>query len=300
MNKKLGIYNKINIVNHEGVGEIENLESFYKGFERILLKTPYEGHTKFIFRRLTWIKTGEILDYDENLRKLDLEYATKKKSLAEALLACKAGGLIGLKGKSHSFKISPDISKIIEKRLEEEYLNAHLNYEPMTYEEGKEILEMNLYDDVKPFIDDYWSEYAKELGLSAEEHCGHNYEIDDDLIRSYIEGCSVPRKITINQIKSNIKDFEHSIKHNTKNGAPKKNQKLHAGIWVFINLGCEGKANDFKIIYECFDYMGLIDEGLKKQWEISSTYQSEVQYLKSAYKEAKKLSGVNFEYRELF
>ena len=41
-------------------------------------------------------------------------------------------------------------------------------------------------------------------------------------------------------------------------------------------------------MYECFDYMGLIDEKLKKGWDKNKSNQSEIQFIKSVYKEAKK------------
>jgi hypothetical protein len=41
-------------------------------------------------------------------------------------------------------------------------------------------------------------------------------------------------------------------------------------------------------MYECFDYMGLIDTKLKEGWIKKDTYQPEIQHMKSVYREAVK------------
>lgn len=267
-------------------------ENFYDNFERILLKTPFEDESKSIFDKLLKIKNGNAKILEEERRKRKLKKATELKSLAESLLVCKTGGIIELKGLAYSFKITHNISTYIENKLEEEYKNAYLNYEPMTFEEGKEILEGNLCEDVAAFIDNYWHEWANAAGLTQEEMAmGHDYEIDDELIETYIEGQELSKAITPEQIRGRIKTLENEIKSYTKKGAPIKNLKLHCAILVFQESGrCEGKANDFRIIYECIDYMGLIDKNKKEEWIKKGTYQPEIQYLKSVYKEALKYS----------
>lgn len=286
-------YNNIIIIERG----MESSKPSYREFERILLKTPYEKSTEHIFRKLTWIKNGTAKDMKEEDRTNYVKAATNKKSIAEALLVCKTGGIVELKGKGLSTQIAKSTSTYIENKLEELYKEEWLNHEPMTLEEGREIIENNIHHkDIAFFIDNYWCEYAKELGVSHEEHCGHNYEISNDLIECYIIGKTLPRAITAKQIRRTISELEGVIKSNMRKGKPKKNQKLHGAILVFIKSGFfRGKNEDFRIMYECFDYMGLIEEGVKEGWKGKTNRDPEVQYIKSAYKEASKYSGVAFD-----
>lgn len=265
-------------------------EKQYNNLSRILIKTPYESKSEEILDKLLQIKNWDAKILEEDRRKRKLERATELKSIAESLLACKSGGITELKSKTHTFKITQTTSEIIECKLEEEYKKAHLHYEPMTFEEGKEILEGNLCEDVSSFIDNYWHEWANEAGLSNEEIAsGHNFEINDELIEYYIEGQEIAQEITPKQIGGKIKELNKEIKANTKKGAPKRNIKLHCAILIFQESGlCEGKAQDFRIIYECLDYLGLIDSKLKEGWRKRGTYQPEISFIKSVYKEATK------------
>ena len=293
MISKVAKNNMIHI--EKGVNEAP--ENFYNNFERILLKTSFEARAKHIFRKLIEIREGDTKILEEERRKKRLEKATKLKSIAESLLVCKTGGITELKGMAYSFKITNNISVIIEHKLEEEYKKAYLNYEPMTFEEGKAILEGNLCEDVALFIDNYWHEWANEAGLTQEEIAmGHNNEIDDNLIEYFIEGQELEKAITPEQIRSKIRILESEIKSNKKKGAPKKNLKLYCAILVFQESGLrKGKAEDFRVMYECFDYMGFIDAKLKEGWAKKVTYQPEIQHMKSAYKEALKY---NFKFYE--
>lgn len=274
---------------HIEKGQNKSPEIFNADFIRILLKTPYEKEAERIFKKLTVIKNGDAKILEEERRKRKLERAIELKSIAESLLICKNGGITELKGKAYTTKPTSNTSKLIESKLEEEYKTANLHYEHMTFDEGKNILENRLCEDVEDFIRNYWIEWANEVGLSKEEIASGGYNIDNDLIEYYIEGQELAKEITIKQIESKIKELDEEIKANKKKGAPKKNLKLHCAILVFQESGlCKGKAQDLKTIYECLDYMGFIDTQLKEGWEKKGTYQAEISFIKSVYREAEK------------
>ena len=66
--------------------------------------------------------------------------------------------------------------------LEEKYKMYGLHYEPMTFTEGKEIIEKKLSNDVRDFVSDYWRQYAEMNGISEDEMQGCLDQIDDEMI----------------------------------------------------------------------------------------------------------------------
>lgn len=266
-------------------------------FYYILSDTPFGKYASDIFDNLLSIKFGNVSLMEEERMKHNKEYFQKKKDIAESLFLCKKNKELGLCVDGRQSRLPANIKEIIENALECNYRIARLDYEPMTFEEGKEILEQNLCEDVHKFIDDYWHQYADELGLTAEERAGgYDYnDITDDMIEMYIEGKEMPVEITEEQIKGKISFLNEAIKHNTpqRKGAPKKNLKLHCAINVFQDTKQYAPCNrTYRTIYKCLDFLGMIDDGQKKVWETSIIPHPEISWMKQLCKEASKYQAI--------
>ena len=134
------------------------------------------------------IKTGDISIQEEKARKLRLDNDRRCLSIAKNLLILYTSDKVSLKTNNYEEDINPEMKKILEEAILEKYKELHLNYSEMTFNEGKEILENNLCDDIDEFKNEYWEEYATEMDLSPEERTGgwvSDY-IDDDMIWCYI------------------------------------------------------------------------------------------------------------------
>ena len=206
----------------------------------------------------------------------------------------KKSGITALKG-DKTIKITSSISTLIGTELENKYKEYGLHYEAMTFEEGKEILENRLCDDVESYIYDYWHDYAEWGGISEDEMGDYMNNIDDELIESYIDGRSLSREITEEQIIGAINSMNDAIKRFNRQGAPIKNAKLHKVVLLFKEVGLSRPRNkDYELMYECCDCFGLIDENLKKGWESAGSYQANISYMKSIWKEALKAKQAMF------
>ena len=179
--------------------------------------------------------------------------------------------------------------------MENKYKEYGLHYDAMTFEEGKEILENRLCDDVESFIYDYWHDYAESSGILEDELGDYMNNIDDELIESYIDGRSLSREITEVQIIGAINYINDTIKRSNRKGAPVKNAKLHKVVLSFKEIGLSRPRNkDYELMYECCDCFGLIDENLKKGWESAGSNQANISYMKSIWKEALKAKQAMF------
>lgn len=238
-------------------------------FCRILAKTPFENSAKAIYDDLCKIKTGNISILEEDIRKNRLNKNRQCLDVANALLVLSTNDKVSLKANNYEEEINFEMKKILEKVTLDRYKELHLNFSEMTFEEGKEILENNLCDDIGEFKIEYWKEYATEMDLTLEERAGgwdFSY-IDEDMIRFYIEGKDVEREITKQQIKSVISTLKKSIKDNTKKGRPIKNIRLLCAVNVFIKYNNKPNNNIYSIMGECMCFMKLIDEDVIKSWE---------------------------------
>ena len=268
-------------------------------FCRILIKTPFEDNAKAIYDALCRIKTGDILIQEENERKRILEHDRKCLDVANALLILSTNDKVSLKTNNYEVEINSEMKKIMENVTLDRYKELHLNFSEMTFEEGKEMLENNLCDDIDEFKGEYWEEYATEMDLTPEERAGgwdFNY-IDDDMIWCYIAGKDMEREITKQQIKSVISKMEKSIKENTKKGRPIKNIRLLCAINVFVSHHNYKPNNSiYRIIGECVSFMGLIDEDVIRGWEdkikkkeVGQYFYPLTSYIKQMYIKAKTL-----------
>lgn len=275
-------------------GREGNKEKYPKEvFCYILKGTPFERYAFDIFDKLLSIKYGNVSLSEEERMMHMREYFQKQKDIAESLLLCKENKELGLCAGSRQSRLPANIKEIIEKVLEDDYRESKLNFEPMTFEQGKEILEQNLCEDVHGFIDDYWNQYAYELGFTAEEMAGgYSYDdITDDMVEMYIADKEMSVEITEEQIKGKILSLKKEIKEYTptRKGAPKKNIKLHCAINVFQDTKQYKPSNKtYRIIYECLDFLEMIDKKLKKMWATTTSPNPEVSYMKALCREASK------------
>ncbi len=255
---------------------------------RILLKTQFEDKTEFLLKAMIRVKDEREVKRHNGLNKTQKEFFNQRKCVAESLLMYKKNGITALKG-DKIIKITSTISTLIGTELENKYKEYGLHYEAMTFEEGKEILENRLCDDVESFIYDYWHDYAEWSGISESEMGDYMNNINDELIESYIDDRNLQREITEEQIIRAINYINDAIKRSNRQGAPIKNSKLHKVALLFKEVGLSRPKNkDYEIMYECCDCFGLIDESLKKRWESTGSYQANISYMKSVWKEALK------------
>lgn len=271
-------------------------------FDYILKGTPFESYASDIFDKLLSIKYGNVSLLKEERMERNREYFQRQKDIAEALLICKSYKKLELCAGCKKTELSEKIKKIVEEELEKDYKEAYLNYEPMDFEEGKWFLTINHDEDTQKFIDDYWKQYADELGLDAEERAGgYDYDdIPDDMVEMYIEGREMSVEITKEQIEKKLASINEAIKHNTKirKGAPKKNLKLHCAINVFQDTKQYVPSNKtYRTIYRYLDFLEMIDESQKKVWETTTTPNPEVSYMKQLCKEALKYRARIFSFR---
>ena len=276
---------------------------FRRGLERVLYKTKYETDFSYFFQELLGIKKTLCckMSYKE-MRQSQLEILNDMLCVAKLLLMCKSGGIKEIIGTKDKIRTTTRVSAYIEAKLEDEYKRGFMSYEDMTFEEGKEELEECLRHgvmslEVSEFIkdwngvdsdgDDAW--YIVE-DMTTED-------ITDEMIEYYIAGRSVRREITNEQISRTIFRLEEEFNQWNRRGAPKKNDNLHRVMKVFSRKGLKNPSNkDCKILYECCDLIGLVDEELKKGWRKSNSSGLEIYYIRSVWKSAFKDSKVFLNY----
>lgn len=297
---KMGDFDDVKNGDLEFEIEPEEIEFLYpmmklkEKLKRILFKTQFEDKTEILLKGMIRVKDECEVKKHNGLNKTQKEFFNQRKCVAESLLMYKKSGITALKG-DKTIKITSLISTLIGTELENKYKEYGLHYEAMTFEEGKEILENRLCDDVESYIYDYWHDYAEWGGISEDEMGDYMNNIDDELIESYIDGRSLSREITEEQIIGAINSMNDAIKRFNRQGAPIKNAKLHKVVLLFKEVGLSRPRNkDYELMYECCDCFGLIDENLKKGWESAGSYQANISYMKSIWKEALKAKQAMF------
>lgn len=250
-------------------------------FCRILTKTPFENSAKAIYDDLCRITTGYVSILEEEIRKNRLNNDRKCLNVANALLILSTNDKVSLKANNYEEEMNPEMKKILEKATLDRYKELHLNFSEMTFEEGKEILENNLCDDINEFKNEYWEEYATEMDLTSEERSGgwDFLYIDDDMISCYIAGKDMEREITKQQIKSVISTLDKSIKDNTKKGRPIKNIRLLCAINTFMrHPNFKPNNSIYNIIGKCVLLMGFIEKNIIKDWDAKIRRKEKGQY----------------------
>lgn len=293
--KQKGYYMKdkklIDVTDCHYLGQKENKEKYPEEvFSYILKETPFKNYAKEIFEALLSIKSGDISLMEEETMQRKKEHFLKLKDIAESLLICKTNKEWGIYSGNRKSHLPSPLNEEMEKRLEEMYIEESLNQEPMTFEEGKTILEFEILGGNHEFVDEYWEMYAEESGLTDEEKAGgYTYDIEDDMVEMYIENKYVSRDITKEQIMKKLSFIKQAIKRNTCKGAPKKNLRLHCAINIFQQKKEYHSCNStYRTIYQCLDFLELINEKQKLQWKKTISAHPEIPYIKSLCKEAAK------------
>ena len=250
------------------------------GLERVLLKTDYEAKAEDLIFELLCLKW--VMKHSKNYRELKKEQLSRledRKCIAESLLMCKVGGVSVLGGRN-TVKITANISSFLETKLEEKYKKYRLDYAPMSFEDGERCLKERLCDDVQSFVCNWygWNDDA-EWDWS---------DVSSDMVEDYILDNEVQVEITKEQIETKICDINREIKKWKRKGAPTKNEYLHVVVKIFSKFGLSNPSNeDHKIMFDCCDLLGFVDEELKVRWKKTKSQQPpEVSYMKSIWKQA--------------
>lgn len=277
--------------------EIETRESEERNrFSRILLKTSLEEFTDKIYTELSKLRCADVMSVRKSMDDVKKNSIQHCLEVAESLLVLKTGKEnIKVSNAKKSVTLNNQgLIGIIERSLVEQYKLFRLNCRLMTFEEGKKELE-NYNNDpaVKDWIDGYISEYMEMIDLSYEEKMLYSEwsitDIDEDMIEYYISNSLISdNTISTEQIETTINQLKSDKKELTKRGANRRNYKLYAALLIFIDCKCKRSNQSSKIVYSCLDFFGFIDEKLKEQWQKTETKYSEIQYVKSLFKEADK------------
>lgn len=281
---------------------IPNSKKHKEDFYRILLKSPFENNTEMIYEWMVLIKYGSVESVEELRRKKAISYFKDRLDISKALLVYKTDtNGIKVSSATQNCILSTSLKDKMESELEKQYKSYLLDYEPMKYEDGKEELELAMsnpqFDEDGPTGATAW--IFDKFGLCYEDFYISNFHVENcsDVIEEYISDQEVKSEVvTTTQIQTKIRELENGIKANKTKGAPTKNKKLHAALIIFNECGCQSKNPHLKFVYECFDFFGFIEDSVKEGW--TNKY-SEIQYMKSIFKESQKYKLVKGNKRPL-
>ncbi len=283
-------------VEYEEDTDYESLK-WKNGFDRILLKTVFEDVSSLIMRHLYNIREAGFDDTKKIYEMLD-SWSRRQLDVAKLLLILKTGNEeISLKRGKLKCGLPSSILEELTTRVEKEYREESLDRVPMSYEEAEDILNAAVSN--PPFDWDssevrWLCEYHNLTLEELEEYMWEKRVCEDEIIAFAVEKEVPCEIITTEQIQGNIKRLEGYLKKSVLKGRPHKNEKLYAAMSVFIKYGLKPEAKIFRTAFECFDYVGLIDEALKNDWSRKDKDYSCVQYMKSIYRQCNELK-IKFE-----
>lgn len=264
-----------------------------EGLCRILIKTSFEKNNEYICTHLYAItKSKEVMVQGEKQRLKYLKFYQEQLDIAEALLVCKStteSDYITINNAKGKAKLPASLVPMMEDYLVGKFKEYRLNLSDMTFEEAKDELETSFGGYTEEWVKNYWNEYADSYGFNDEEKEMYmeSDAIDDELIGEYAEQHQVEREITIELIKEKIKKIKERVKFYTKKGAPIKNTRLISALCLFTSIKEKLNNQDYKTIYDCLNFLGLISESMKKSWADKKGYH-EIQYIKSLHKTCNK------------
>ncbi len=162
----------------------------------------------------------------------------------------------------------------------------------MTIEEAEaDLKDWRNNKDTEEWIREQLDFLADEYGCTYEEGF---YISDEDLdafctdtsnAEYYAEGFTICEEVTPEQVEEAIR--LNSISN--KAGKKVQNTKLH---WLILEIRRYYKGNhnkDYRLIFDCMDLFGLIDEAMKKDWDKYDPKKlniAKASYIKSLYKQA--------------
>lgn len=221
-------------------------------FMKIISNTSFKDDADAIYDKLCRIRKAKDIQSEEDEED---KYDTNEDiNLAKCLLLFKTAGdnNIRIEGKGGSIKAElPSIyNELLEERLKNIYITHKLNYSPMTFEEGKNILENNLCEDVVDFLNEY---------LTIEERAkGNKIIIEDFMVEEYISLSESPKEVTPEQIKAKIKELEECNRKGS--GRKVKILRLCAVKLLMQMRGFSSCNKVYREMHQILRFMGLIDK----------------------------------------
>lgn len=270
--------------------DLEQENNKQADFTRLLLKTPWEKSTQQIWAAFNDVVSGDVdvvnvLAEEFDKKRSEMKDATK---LAQQLLAIlnnepvKAG------------KITVTDRQVLEAMkhaLIEQYKANRLNQRHLTIEEAEADLKgWRNNKDAREWI---W----EQLRFLADECCPEEgvitdedfdwFNTDPSNVEYYAESIIICEEVTPEQVLNKIKAMEKMA--GGKVGRKVKNNKLHWLIVVFRRYCKRHRNEDYRLIFDCMDLFGLIDDVVMKAWNKKDEKElqtAKASYIKSIYKQA--------------
>lgn len=268
--------------------DLEQVNSKQADFKRLLLKTPLEPFTSQLWEAFQGVacnafNVSNIIDEIETKARSHLDYAT---NVAQSLLAIlnnepvKAGKTI---------VTSDDALESLKQALIEEYKALGMNQRQMTPEEAEaDLKDWRNNKDTEEWIREQIGFLDEEMGMTGE--CDEDLDAfctDPTNAELYAEEITILEEIDPEQVEAAIR--LDTI--NKKAGKKPKNNKLS---WLILEIRkyYKGHRNeDYRLIFDCMDLFGLIDDEVTKAWNKKDDKElkaSKASYIKAVYKQALK------------
>lgn len=272
--------------------DLEQVNSKRGDFTRLILKTPFERFEATLWYGFKAAACDErdFADIITGVSKGARRNARERIELAQQLLAIlnnepvKAG------------KVTITCKKALEalkQALIERYKALGMNQRQMTIEEAEAYLkDWRNNKDAEEWIREQLQFLAEEQGIADDVGYYYScsaYDFDDFCeeptnIEYFIEENEIKEEVTPKQIEGTIARTRKIL-----TGKPPKNSKLH---WLILRIRRHHKRHrneDYRLIFDCMDLFGLIDEAMKKDWDKYDSKQMNIaktSYIKSIYNQA--------------
>ena len=251
--------------------------------ERLLMKTPLEKQTEFMFEILNLVSDDEIVAQDQS-EQIDMCSMELVQFAKQVLAAIRDEPVkIGTTEITYANAI-----KSMKDSLISEYKRRYLNHRQMTYEEAKAVL---VDWDTSPDINNNWFFPAlADCGCIIDDDTPKSViddmVQDDDVIYGYVGMSDIEEDVTPEQVQRVIERWSSNKRKGRK--FSQQNLKMR---WVLskIEMVYDGHTNsDFRLFFDCLDLFGLIDEQLKADWtghyDKRQMENAKTKYMQSVYK----------------
>lgn len=281
-------------------------ESKQQEFARLLLKTPLEPYTQQLYNMFDILtrKDSQVLHIGEAIYTDDYPKLEVCLSISKALLALMKNEPIKIGNELISDEA---LNEVLKQSLMNEYKKLKLNRRELTPKEAKTELLEKWNDDsyIRNFV--YWFRFNDVSETITEEALKASGMLDDfnhetfiienpELWKLWSTQRGTETTITIKQISNVIKQID--IQVNTLNyEKPRRHVKNGKLIWAIANIRryyYKGHSNsDYRLMFDCFDFWGLIDEEQKQCWESNSASFDKMKtaYIQSIYNQVLKKYG---------
>lgn len=269
--------------------DLEQVNSKRGDFTRLILKTPFERFEATLWYDFKAAACDEhdFADIITGVSEGARQNAREKIELAQQLLAIlnnepvKAG------------KVTITSKKALEalkQTLIEEYKDRGMNYRQMTIEEAEAYLkDWRNNKDAEEWIREQLHFLADEQGIADDVGYYCVYDFDDFCeeptnIEYFIEENEIKEEVAPEQVEGTIARARKIL-----TGKPPKNSKLHWLILAIRSYYKRHRNEDYRLIFDCMDLFGLIDEAMKKDWDKYDPKKlniAKASYIKSIYNQA--------------